>query len=225
MATLNGLLSWVPWGVRDVIWGIGLVVAASLLVVSINYLLGPMDNLSITAFGLLEGSMLIAVLAFGLIKYRSNWQTLGLRFPQGTRSFLLVWLVLLASLVFTNIYAFIITLTGWNHFAPPAMPPSFIGEGLMKLLSLLVIALWGPFCEEVFFRGFILPALIPRAGVLGAVGISSLIFALGHGLVGIIIPVFVTGVLFAWLYLKTRSLWPCVAAHSLQNLLALSLMV
>jgi membrane protease YdiL (CAAX protease family) len=37
-----------------------------------------------------------------------------------------------------------------------------------------------------------------------------------------VIPLFVTGLLLSWLYLRTGSIWPPFAAHAAQNLLALA---
>jgi membrane protease YdiL (CAAX protease family) len=43
--------------------------------------------------------------------------------------------------------------------------------------------------------------------------------------VGVVIPIFVTGLLLTWLYAKTGSLVPSLLAHIGQNLLALAVAV
>ncbi|MBI4298646.1 MAG: CPBP family intramembrane metalloprotease [Chloroflexi bacterium] len=214
----------VPWNVKDVLWGLLLVAAAALLVVAIYRFLLSEASLLPTPLILLQGSMLLAAFAFGTNRYHSGWQSLGLRALHGHGSFSLAWLVLLGSLGFTSLYVFFVNWSGWNRLLPQALSGQAIGEGWVRLLNIFFLGLFGPFSEEVFFRGFVMPSLVPRVGVLGAIGITSLLFALGHMLIGLLVPVFVSGCLLAWLYLKTRSIWPSVAAHSAQNLLALSLL-
>jgi membrane protease YdiL (CAAX protease family) len=49
-----------------------------------------------------------------------------------------------------------------------------------------------------------------------------LVFSAFHLAPGVLLPVFVTGLLLAWLYHRTGSLWPCMAAHAGQNAIALA---
>ena len=58
----------------------------------------------------------------------------------------------------------------------------------------------------------------PRAAV-----VSAAVFAVAHLQVGSMIPLFITGLVLAWLFLRTKSIWPPLMAHAAQNLLAISL--
>jgi membrane protease YdiL (CAAX protease family) len=51
--------------------------------------------------------------------------------------------------------------------------------------------------------------------------ISALIFSASHVSVGVLVPIFITSVLLAWLYQQTGSLWTSVIAHAGQNAAAL----
>ena len=83
----------------------------------------------------------------------------------------------------------------------------------------------GPLAEETFFRGFVLNGLSRRWGFrAGAIG-SALLFAASHGLTGLFIPVFMSGLVLAWVYRRTGSLWPAVLAHGSQNAIALAVAV
>ena len=93
---------------------------------------------------------------------------------------------------------------------------------MQKVVTVIAIVAWGPFAEELFFRGFILAALIGPLGPLRAAAVSSALFAAAHVSIEAALPVFVTGMLLAWLYLRTRSIWPPVTAHALQNFIAVS---
>lgn len=171
---------------------------------------------------LFQGVLLGLAWFFGIRKYKVPWSTLGLRMFADRSGLWLPWVALLASMAVTLLYGYIVTTLGIDLLDPNQEIGGALGEGWTRLMNTLVIGLWGPFTEEVFFRGFVLAALIPAMGTLRAAFLSAFIFALAHFDVGILIPIFVTGLLFAWLFIKTRSLWPPIMAHAAQNLLALA---
>jgi uncharacterized protein len=82
-----------------------------------------------------------------------------------------------------------------------------------------------PFAEEFFFRGFFYGALRTRFPVAAAAIIDGLVFGLIHfegGTDGLLIvpPLALLGVVFCLVYEKTRSLYPVVALHSINNSIA-----
>ncbi len=131
-------------------------------------------------------------------------------------------LALLGSLAFTTAYVLAIDALGIGWLEPPEVPQEAFGQGVQRVLNSFTIVVWGPFAEEVFFRGFVLGGLLAPLGVTRAALASSALFAAAHVSPGSLIPIFVTGLLFAWLYLRTRSLWPPFAAHAAQNALAIA---
>ena len=78
-----------------------------------------------------------------------------------------------------------------------------------------------PFVEEVFFRGFVLRGILSKTGQWPAILLSSAVFAVFHIVPGLYVPTFLLGIAFAWVSLKTRSLWPTIVTHSVQNTLSL----
>ena len=82
-----------------------------------------------------------------------------------------------------------------------------------------------PFAEEFFFRGFFYGALRTRFSVAAAAIIDGLVFGLIHfegstdGLL-IVPPLAILGVVFCLVYEQTRSLYPVVALHSINNSIA-----
>ncbi|MCK4964736.1 MAG: CPBP family intramembrane metalloprotease, partial [Dehalococcoidia bacterium] len=55
---------------------------------------------------------------------------------------------------------------------------------------------------------------------------SALIFAMAHLMQpGAFLPIFLLGLLLAWLYMKTGSIWACIITHSVYNSLALVFML
>jgi membrane protease YdiL (CAAX protease family) len=90
----------------------------------------------------------------------------------------------------------------------------------------VLVSFTAGFCEEVGFRGY----LMTRLRLVGRFQswlvptiVSALIFGACHAYQGwpgfIILSVY--GAMFSLLYIRTGSLWPCVIAHSLQDLGAL----
>jgi membrane protease YdiL (CAAX protease family) len=114
-------------------------------------------------------------------------------------------------------------------FEETAPTPS--GTVAIFVILSIVVAL----AEETFFRGLILQSLRP-AGVLAAVLVSSLLFALPHllnSLGGIWDPVFTMvdtfaafgiGIAFSALVLRTGTIWPPIVLHALINAIGLSVL-
>jgi membrane protease YdiL (CAAX protease family) len=92
-----------------------------------------------------------------------------------------------------------------------------------------VLLLWAafiivaPLSEEVFFRGFLFKGIeYSRLGRAGAIIITSLVWSLMHIQYDVygIISLFVGGVLLAFARLRSNSIYPPIAMHILQNLIA-----
>jgi membrane protease YdiL (CAAX protease family) len=82
-----------------------------------------------------------------------------------------------------------------------------------------------PFAEEFFFRGFFYGALRTKFSIAVAAIIDGLLFGLIHfegGSDGLLIvpPLALLGVIFCLVYEQTRSLYPVVALHSINNSIA-----
>ncbi len=175
-----------------------------------------------------QGSMIAAAWVFGSRKHRVPWSALGMRSPVVRGSFALAWLALVASLAASAVYGSVASALGVQSLELDSLPRDLLGTGIELYLNVAVIGLWVPLAEEVFFRGFVFSGLVTSIGVRWGIVASSMVFALGHAspfTVGPIIPAFISGLLLAWLYHRTKSLWPSVMAHSAQNLIAVSALV
>jgi membrane protease YdiL (CAAX protease family) len=88
-------------------------------------------------------------------------------------------------------------------------------ELTMILLGVGVLAAIG---EEYFFRGIFLRGLLHRMkSSAGALVVCGLWFAFCHfDPIGFLARTEL-GILFGWLYLRTRSIWPAVMAHAANN--------
>ncbi len=218
----------VPWKTGDAVAATSLVFGAFVVLL----LLAPaMDAVYKGEVGSLvpwfaataEGAFLVAVWLFGVNRYRTGWRVADLRGPRTPRSFLLPWLVVVASLGFASAYVLVLASLGLDSLWPSPVPEELTGHGVRRLLNGAIVVGLGPFAEEVFFRGFLLAALVRPFGVLRAAVVSSAVFALAHLSLSAMVPILFTGLLLAWLYLRSRSIWPPVMAHAAQNLLAFTL--
>ena len=93
------------------------------------------------------------------------------------------------------------------------------GPRWLWLLDSINGVIAAPIVEETLFRGVLYAALRNRCSVVQAAVISAVIFsgAHGYGLISFLQIAF-SGVLYAFTYEYTRSLAPCVLAHSIHNL-------
>jgi membrane protease YdiL (CAAX protease family) len=94
---------------------------------------------------------------------------------------------------------------------------------LLLLLSAALTCVVAPICEEFLFRGFIFTALRNWRGVWPAAIISGLLFGgvhAGSAPAVDLVPLAGLGFGLCLLYRATGSLYPCIAAHSLNNSLA-----
>ena len=80
---------------------------------------------------------------------------------------------------------------------------------------------WAPLVEEIAFRGVLYGTLRTKLDAGPATLLSAVVFAGAHGYgVAGFASVFVSGVLWAVAYERTRSLWPGMLAHAASNTIA-----
>ena len=94
------------------------------------------------------------------------------------------------------------------------------GSPALTVISGIEYVIFAPLFEELAFRGILFAILRRKFSFLPAALISAGIFAIAHGygLIGFV-SVLWSGLLWAWLYEKTGSLWPGILAHAINNLL------
>ena len=85
------------------------------------------------------------------------------------------------------------------------------------LLTIFHIGVVPAVCEEVLFRGYILRNFERSMNVWVAIVLSGLIFGIFHIRLTQFIPLALLGMLLAWMTIQTRSLWPAVVAHFVNN--------
>lgn len=91
---------------------------------------------------------------------------------------------------------------------------------LGAFIALVVVA---PLTEEFLFRGLILNGFLQRYSTWSAILLSAFLFAAFHFNPWQFIGAFILGIFFAWLYVKTRSLFLPILGHAINNALPLIL--
>lgn len=85
---------------------------------------------------------------------------------------------------------------------------------VLMRFSAIVVA---PICEEVVFRGYLYGVAKRYCGPLAGALCSALIFSAAHASLAALLPLALFGLLLAWLYERTGSLWTPIAAHACFN--------
>ena len=84
-------------------------------------------------------------------------------------------------------------------------------------VTILLIGIYGPFCEECVFRGVMLQSYRRSGRVLGAMILSAILFGLMHLNFNQASYAIVIGFMLAMLVEATGSLWTSVICHALFN--------
>ncbi len=217
----------VPWSVKDILQGVLLVISATFASAVLVVYLGSNGVLNralmaLLVTALLEASLLLVVWLLALARYNLRWQDLGYRPFAGSRDLLFSLVALLVGLAASRVYFFGAILTGQKVLLPPSLPAILPSGGVELALFAVVAVLITPVAEEAFFRGFVFAGIGRRFGVAKGAIISALLFSIAHVHIGLLVPTFLLGLILAWLYLKTRSLWNCAITHFAFNALALA---
>ncbi|MFA7248928.1 MAG: CPBP family intramembrane glutamic endopeptidase [Dehalococcoidia bacterium] len=96
---------------------------------------------------------------------------------------------------------------------PADLPRTMLIWGLLGL----TVVLAAPLSEELFFRGLIYRGLAGIGGPTLGIVASGLAFSAVHGNLSVILPFALIGMIFAWAYRASGSLWTTIAAHAIFN--------
>jgi uncharacterized protein len=212
VSTLDAPVYSVPWKFRDNWIAVGLL-ALVMIGIAMIMLRFRTQVAQSAAILLLESAYLLPVILI-LAWRRIHWKHLGFgKFEWSTLG--IGCGLLIAS------YAIILV----HNLLLIALGVDTQGEQIMQLFAELDAPVWffvvgavfAPFVEEVFFRGFLFQGLRQRHGWVAAMLISSAIFAIGHLDLASLIPTFVLGNLLAYVYHRSNSVWPGIILHFLVN--------
>jgi hypothetical protein len=106
-------------------------------------------------------------------------------------------------------------------FEPQQSLFDFFGNNIVGVIFAGFVAIvLAPFVEELFFRGFVLNTLVERISPAWGIVLTSLIFASVHFEFQSIVPLLILAFVLNILYVKTKSIWPGILFHVLNNTIA-----
>ncbi|KOY17902.1 CPBP family intramembrane glutamic endopeptidase [Paenibacillus xylanivorans] len=150
--------------------------------------------------------------SFGLIRVSGRWLLIGVGVGVGVFALAKISsiLYLMLGFQFTNIQ---------ESYSTAAT-----GGVLSFIIQIILIAVATPIGEELAFRGVLTSALL-RYQPWICIFVSALVFTVAHGLNEITPIAFITGVATAYLFYRTKSIWPGVVVHMVNNALGTILSV
>ncbi|MDD3777568.1 MAG: type II CAAX endopeptidase family protein [Actinomycetota bacterium] len=228
----------IKWNVRDALISvlalIALLVGIYFSTAKILEFISGNEYLSITSINNLSFSVLYGIqvlLMVGLVWFfaiywrKSTPRDLGLRYYSIFKTLWYTFLALLAIFILSFSYVYIVS-SAFNIEAPTSKIEQLVrGRNISTNILLVVVAVVAPFSEEIFFRGFLYSAFKKAWGINAGLFLSSLLFALAHMEIYSFIPIFLIGWILAYMFEKTRSLFPVIFLHAIYNLILILLLL
>lgn len=218
----------VIWGPGRALAGLGaLIVLVALEAVLISAFDSELESLA--AKLVLQASLAMTLVAVAFVVARpgggiADPADLGLRRPGRS----VVGVSLLAYLVYVGCALVISVLLSPEQVDITRELGSDEGTlGAIAAGTLIIGA--APLSEEIFFRGFLFGGIRQRAPFVVAALVPSTIWGLFHytgpDTWGVVLQLTLFGLVLAWLYERTGSIWPPIAVHAFNNAVAFALLV
>jgi len=201
--------------------GFGLYIAASVLV-SMQF---SEINLTVTALAILMNVLFIGGSAYvlGIRRGKITWASLGIS-PPIWKPIYFFWAFVIAVglMPIRAAIGALIEFLVKGGFDSLQMRADLFDVGLDSwagaLIMIFGVGILAPISEELFFRGLIYTWFRQRTGIWVSALLSSAWFALGHiDSLGVVVSSFMMGVVIAWVYERTKSLWLPIAIHVITN--------
>ena len=155
------------------------------------------------------------------LNIKIRWRSLGFLKRPGRREVLFAIAALISILAVEVVYFSILAAAGVD--TESSISATFDEESrvVLVLLSILAVVV-APMTEEVFYRGFVFVGLTRRFGFRWGAVVSGGLFSLSHIEPIALFPFLVLGILLAWVYYRTESLWTPVMVHFFNNSIAVA---
>jgi membrane protease YdiL (CAAX protease family) len=220
----------IDWTLLDVLFGVLWFLGLFLLIpipIVLPFLAFGEDSTEYYAAALIAGAGselgLIATAAwFSFRKYGGSWPRLGFRAPEwSTLAYALGAVV--AAFLLAAIYGALIEVfdIDWlRSERDDQIPNEVLDSALLLVIAGIVTIGFAPVCEEIFFRGFIMPGMLRAWGVGAAVVVSGLVFSAAHigpNIHKTLVPIFIIGAVFAFTYYRSGNILSTILAHLIFN--------
>ena len=222
----------IAWGPREIAQALGVVVAGLIFLTGAAALVAAVAGLTFTDSQVLGVSLIATFFLdlglFGLAalfsigRYRLRWSALGFRPLVLDRAWVIV-ATLVGMFAIVVVYTVIVKLVGADDLLPQStLEGDIFDNRVLVVMAGILAVLAAPVAEETFFRGFLFGGLTKRLGFFGAALASGFLFSLAHAQPTTLIPFTFVGMLLAWSYVYTGSIWTNISAHLVFNLIGFS---
>lgn len=198
------------WGIPEVIYAIIAMLVISVAMVLIAYFWTVGANAVMVLYELLY---LLPVVVVMLVK-QAPWHSLGIRRFEFVELLIGIGLLLAA---YVLIFIHNLTLIFFDIAPQGEYIAELFGEDINLWVLGVVIVIIAPIAEEVFFRSFVYTGLEEKLGWKKAALVSALIFGAAHMQLVSLLPTFLMGLVFAYLYKRSRSVVPGMILHFMVN--------
>jgi membrane protease YdiL (CAAX protease family) len=219
--------AWAPWtapvallaGLTVTLFaGLGVAIVLAVIGVDVN---SHQSTVDIVGTFLQDAALIGTAIVFaGLSGGRWRPEQFGLRATRIAPAVGWATLGLLASLIFTGLWSALLQ----NHQKEQIVHQLGADHpGFARYAVALLVCVVAPMAEEFFFRGYFFTALRNWRGTPLAVVLTGLTFGavhLGSAPVVYLVPLAFLGMVLCGVYLRTRSLYPCIGLHVVNNSLA-----
>ena len=210
----------VPWSLREIIYALISIIFLSIGMIWVAYQWPTLTNFAMIFY---EFLFIIPVLVILFIK-KAAINTLGLR-RVSLENLALGCGLLFGAYMLIMVHNMLLMSFGvapQGEYLLELFNGEDGGEGRMGVLVIAAVVI-APFAEEIFFRGFIFGGLRTKYGWKKAAIFSAGVFAIIHMQLVMLVPAFLLGFLFAYLYERSKSIWPGVILHFTVNSLTFAM--
>jgi len=192
----------------------------------INLNISNIDSLTFSIFyGIQVLLMLLVVWFFAIYWRRSTFRDLGWGYYSILKTIWYTFLSLIAIFLVSFLYVLLLKLV-FGIDAPASKIDELVSNGNISGNILIVVtAVVAPFCEEIYFRGFLYQAFKKNFGVTLGIFLSSLLFSLAHLELYSFLPILIIGWILAYVFEKTKSIFTAIFLHAAYNLILILLLL
>lgn len=185
-------------------------------------------QLPVNIYAILISSQFVVILG-GALLYRKFFSNEGTTWPSLRRLGMPVWvacLVMVASIVvglLGNVIALLVVelypalgevADGYQETLQELLLPDQLWAQLLGAFSVMIVA---PFCEEILFRGTMLPEQRRAQLAVNAILLNGVLFALMHANPVAFVSLAIIGCFLAHITLSSGAIWGAILGHAALN--------
>lgn len=139
---------------------------------------------------------------------------LSFSLPKGTPLYIFAGISVVGAASYVN--AYMVSIFDYSDFSEEVLWQTDVTSNYQLVLLFFTLAVIPAFVEELLFRGLVLTNLLPYGRGWAIVG-SAVLFGIMHGNIEQLFYATAAGVVLGYVYVKTKSIWPCVLIHFVNN--------